>query len=300
MERRLGRGLGALLGGEQTSPVVKPESHHAEDSKELAMVDIEQVFPNPDQPRKVFSNEALDSLRESIAKHGILQPICVRAVGGRYQIVAGERRWRAARLAGLGTIPVRQAADVDDARSLELALVENLQREDLDPIERAKGYQALMERASMTQEQVGNSVGLKRATVANHLRLLDLPQEAQDAVAAGLVSMGHARALLGLPDPKSIAALLAQIVRKELSVREVESLVKEQARPASGASKAPETGANPEPSWVRELEGRLRSSLGAKISLNNRDGYKGQIVLHYHNREELERLTQALAPKDLL
>jgi ParB family chromosome partitioning protein len=167
-------------------------------------------------------------------------------------------------------------------------------------MEKARGYRDLIDRAGMTQDQVGTKVGMNRATVANHLRLLDLPKEAQDALVAGLVTMGHARALLGAASPKIISTLLAKIVREELSVREVEALVKEGiqgARGPSGSQASPRPVSKQEP-WAREFEGRLRSSLGTKVSLTNRKGYKGQIVVHYHDRDELERLMETLAPRD--
>lgn len=297
MERRLGRGLGALLGGEGGIPTGDDQDS---ESRELRTVAIEQVDPNPDQPRKVFASEAMESLRKSIVQHGLLQPICVRAQGDRYRIIAGERRWRAARLAGLADIPVRVVEGVDDVRALELALVENLQREDLDPMEKARGYRDLIDRAGMTQDQVGAKVGLNRATVANHLRLLDLPKEAQDALVAGLVTMGHARALLGASSPKIIPTLLAKIVREDLSVRETEALVKDGSKGAveSPVAKGSSRPISKQEPWAREFEGRLRSSLGTKVSLTNRPGYKGQIVVHYHDRDELERLMEALAPQD--
>jgi ParB family chromosome partitioning protein len=189
---------------------------------------------------------------------------------------------------------------VDDVRALELALVENLQREDLDPMEKARGYRDLIDRAGMTQDQVGAKVGLNRATVANHLRLLDLPKEAQDALVAGLVTMGHARALLGASSPKIIPTLLAKIVREDLSVRETEALVKDGSKGAveSPVAKGSSRPISKQEPWAREFEGRLRSSLGTKVSLTNRPGYKGQIVVHYHDRDELERLMEALAPQD--
>ena len=205
-------------------------------------------------------------------------------------------------MAGLAEFPVRVVEGVDDVRALELALVENLQREDLDPMEKARGYRDLIDRAGMTQDQVGAKVGLNRATVANHLRLLDLPKEAQDALVAGLVTMGHARALLGAPSPKIIPTLLAKIVREDLSVREAEALAKDGSRDAAGSSaaKGSSRAISKQEPWAREFEGRLRSSLGTKVSLSNRAGYKGQIVVHYHDRDELERLMEALAPQEEL
>ena len=297
MERRLGRGLGALLGGEGGSPT---GIDLGSESRELRIVAIERIDPNPDQPRKIFASEAMESLRKSIAQHGLLQPVCVRAQGDRFRIIAGERRWRAARLAGLAEIPVRMVEGVDEVRALELALVENLQREDLDPMEKAKGYRDLIDRAGMTQDQVGAKVGLNRSTVANHLRLLDLPKDAQDALVAGLVTMGHARALLGSSDPKAIPVLLGKVVRGDLTVRQTEALVKNgspEAVVAGGSKVSSRPVAKQEP-WAREFEGRLRSSLGTRVSLTNREGYKGQIVVHYHDRDELERLMDSLAPRD--
>ncbi|MDP6740168.1 MAG: ParB/RepB/Spo0J family partition protein [Planctomycetota bacterium] len=297
MERRLGRGLGALLGAGAEAPAGVDQGS---ESRELQSVAIERVDPNPDQPRKVFASESMESLRKSIAQHGLLQPVCVRAQGDRYRIIAGERRWRAARLAGLTKIPVRVVEGVDETRALELALVENLQREDLDPMEKAKGYRDLIDRAGLTQDQVGAKVGMNRATVANHLRLLDLPKEAQDALVAGLVTMGHARALLGATDSKTIPTLLGKIVREDLSVRQAEALVKEGVQKAVVGSAGRSMGgsAPKQEPWAREFEGRLRSSLGTKVALTNRPGYKGQIVVHYHDRDELERLMATLAPQD--
>ena len=297
MERRLGRGLGALLGGDGMD-LAGPDRDT--ELGGLRMVAIGQVDPSPDQPRKVFASDSMESLRESIAQHGLLQPVCVRAQGDRYRIIAGERRWRAARLAGLAEIPVRLIKDVDDVRALELALVENLQREDLNPLEKARGYRDLIDGAGLTQDQVGAKVGLNRATIANQLRLLELPKDAQDALVAGLVTMGHARALLAAPDHKTISNLLGRVLKGDLTVRETEALVRDgttQAHKGVEGGRTPGRAQEQEP-WAREFERRLRTALGAKVSLTNRKGYKGQIVVHYHDRDELERLMDTLAPKD--
>src|SRR5688572_14180266 len=202
MDRRLGKGLSSLLG--------QPADETVARALELGDID-----PNPFQPRKTMDPAGLEELRDSIAQHGVLQPVVVRKNGGRYQLVSGERRWRAARLAGLDRIPAVVREDVTDEQMLELALVENLQRRDLDPIERARGFQALMETLGITQEAVAAKVGLKRATVANHLRLLELPAKVQDAVGRGLVTMGHARALLGLADAAKMEELLGECVRQD-------------------------------------------------------------------------------------
>ncbi|MBM3988030.1 MAG: ParB/RepB/Spo0J family partition protein, partial [Planctomycetes bacterium] len=199
MERRLGKGLSSLLGGRVEGAT----------SQELALALID---PNPFQPRVTMDPAGLEELRDSISNHGILQPIVVRKLDGRYQIISGERRWRAARLAGLERIPAVLREVVSDNEMLELALVENVQRRDLDPLERARGFKALMEGLGITQEAVAIKVGLKRATVANHMRLLELPEKVQQAVGKGLLSMGHARALLGLSTPEQIEGLMEQCV----------------------------------------------------------------------------------------
>jgi ParB family chromosome partitioning protein len=292
MERRLGRGLGSLLGG------VSPQGPNPDDIHELH---LEEIQPNPFQPRKAFDSVHLEELRTSIQNHGILQPICCRLVGDRYEIISGERRWRAARMAGLTRIPVVVRGDVDDDEMLELALVENIQRRDLDAIEKARGYSDMMTRLNLTQERVAEKVGMKRATVANHVRLLDLPTKAQEAVVAGLISMGHARALLGLPNERAILTMLANIVRGELSVRDVEREVRGGASAtASPAAGKPDKVLQPRAPWMGEIERRIREGLGAKTTIDNRDGYRGKIVLHYHDREELDRLCDALAPRDEL
>src|SRR4029079_17464167 len=221
MERRLGRGLGSLLG----------TSDSFEEQKKAGELPLDAIRPNPHQPRRTFDPVALEELTESIRRHGILQPIVVRASdrdaeGRSFEVVSGERRWRASRMAGRTSIPVT-VREVDNDQMLELALVENLQRQDLDAIERATGYQQMMKALTITQEQVAEKVGLKRSTVANHLRLLELPAAAQEAVRRNLITMGHARALLGLADATQVMALVERIARQDLSVRDVERLVRE-------------------------------------------------------------------------
>ncbi|MEM9379832.1 MAG: ParB/RepB/Spo0J family partition protein [Planctomycetota bacterium] len=264
------------------------------------MIDIRAIRRNPEQPRKVFESEALEELRDSIERHGVLQPICVRRVGSGFEIISGERRWRAARNAGLDLIPAVVREDVADDVSLELALVENVQREDLDPIEKAEGYRSLMDRVGLTQEQIAERLGLKRSSVANQLRLLDLPTEGQDAVREGLISMGHAKALLSIRGADSLRKALQEIVRKDLSVREAERLAR--AGSAKGASaKAPaESSTSSAPAWVGDMERRLRSALGVKVSLRSGKGYRGSIQLDFAGREELDRLCDLLAPKDTI
>lgn len=336
MERRLGRGLGSLLGQSQSpqgatgdsessvqpqlnervvpeagpraeskggAPADHPADHPFGDSESSEptigrLVDVAAIRRNPDQPRKTFASEALEELRQSIQRHGVLQPICLRRLEQGYEIVSGERRWRAARSAGLKTIPAVVREDVTDDISLELAIVENIQRQELDALEKARGYQALMERFGLTQEQVAERVGLKRSSVTNQLRLLDLPHDAQEALSTGLISMGHARALLGLKDESTILGALAKVVRGDLSVRETEAL----ARPASAAtvSKSVPDKSDEKPvsaPWVKEMETRLRESLGVKVTLRNGKRYKGSITLDYGSRDDLERICDLMAPK---
>lgn len=341
-ERRLGRGLGSLLGqgeddgspaparaegGAETrpararraapsaagpgesdgAPAGSPAGSRAESAPGEAAgigreIEIASVRRNPEQPRKIFNSEALEDLRTSIARHGVLQPITVRRAGKGYEIVAGERRWRAARAAGLERIPAIVREDMADDVSLELAIVENVQRQDLDPLEKARGYRALMERVGLSHADVADRVGLSRSAVTNQLRLLELPEKVQDALASGLISSGHARALLGIKDERQILRALEMVVRKDLSVRETEALGKgsdgEQA--ASRNSRAESRAKAPAPAWIGEMEARLREALGVKVSLKNGPKYRGTIQLEYANREELERLCDRLAPKDEL
>ncbi len=284
MERRLGRGLGALLASEPTPTAPRTE------------IPLAKIRPNPFQPRKTFTPEALSELQASIRVHGVLQPVVLRSAPGGYELIAGERRFRASQALGLEAIPAVVREGVDDQTMLELALVENLQRADLDPIEKSKGFRQLMERG-LTQEQVAERVGMPRSTVANFLRLLELSEAVQKVVTEGLLSMGHARALLGVPDAARQEELCALAVRRGLSVREVEQRVRELA--GRGAEKK-STLSPPPPPWVREMEARIRGQLGTKVRVQNGEGYQGQIVIEYHGREDLDRLYALLAPKKSL
>ena len=260
------------------------------------MLELAAIRRNPDQPRKVFESEGLEELRQSISRHGVLQPITVRRAGNGFEIISGERRWRAARNAGLEVIPAVVRDDVSDEVSLELAIVENIQRMDLDPVEKARGYRALMDRVGLTQEQVAERMGVKRSSIANQLRLLDLPEEALEALSGGLITSGHAKALLGLGEVEAIRKALSQVVRKQLSVRETEQLSR--AAAAGASPSATERAVRPEaPAWVAEMEGRLREALGVKVTLKNGNKYRGSITLDYGGREDLERICDQIAPK---
>jgi ParB family transcriptional regulator, chromosome partitioning protein len=293
MEKRLGRGLAYLL--------TKPDSDESGGT-----IAIRLIRPNPYQPRKELNAVGLEELRNSIATHGVLQPILVRPAQDGYELISGERRWRAARLAGLETIPAVVRDSVSDEEMLELALVENVQRRDLSPIEKARGYQGLQESLGLTQEGVAARVGLRRSTVANHLRLLELPEVVQEAVGKRLLSMGHARALLGLSEEAARIALMEEAIRDDLSVREVERRVRAEVHDENPQSHPPEILAGQEQGeisaastpvpWVQDLEDRFRRSLGTKVQLLNGPGYQGKIVIEYFDRDQLDRLVQQLAP----
>ena len=279
MERRLGRGLGSLL----SKPVAPTGVNELE---------LRSIRPNPFQPRKTFDPAALDELRQSIIAHGVLQPIVVRRSDEGYEIIAGERRWRASRLAGRETIPAVVRDEITDQELLELALVENVQREDLDPIEKANGFQAMRQELGLTQDQVAERVGLQRATVANHLRLLDLPTTIQDAVSQGLVNMGHARALLGLPDEASQIKLMERTAREDLSVRAVERVV----RDTRGREKQTKEPPQESPAWTKDVQRRIQESLGTRVRLTSDEKCRGQLVIDFYERKGLDGLIEILAP----
>ena len=301
MERRLGRGLGSLLG---------TSTDNEETPTGTLALPIEKIMPNREQPRKVFDQGGLEELRDSILEHGILQPVVVREVEQGYELIAGERRWRCARLAGLKEIPAI-VRSVKDQERLELALVENVQRRDLDAMEKARGYRRLQESLGLTQEQVAKKVGLKRATIANHVRLLDLPQDTQDALSQGLISMGHARALLAVSDSDRHSRMLEEIVRGDLSVRDAERAIRGELTPKAApgadttvpteepaAGQASSSTLAEEAPWLQDLQRRMQIHLGTKVSMANRDGFKGKIVIEYYGREDLDRLLEVLAPRD--
>jgi ParB family chromosome partitioning protein len=284
--------LGALLGAtSQAAETGAPDSSSA--PQELK---VDEILPNRQQPRIRFDVAALEGLRDSIKQHGVIQAIAVRKSPEGYELISGERRLKAAKLAGLEKIPVIVHAGVGDQQSLEWAMVENLQREDLDPIERAKGFELMMSRLGLGQEEVASRVGLKRSTVTNHLRLLELPEEVQEALIQRLVSMGHARALAGLPKASQQVDLLGKVVRSGLSVRQVELAVKGLNTKPSGSSKPVAAGSAQREPWLNEVEGRLREALGTQVVVEHRKDAKGQICIKYFDSGELDRLIMQLAP----
>jgi ParB family chromosome partitioning protein len=273
VQRRLGRGLDFLLSGGAEV-----------EAAEVRQIDVARIRPNPYQPRREFRPEELEELAASIREHGVLQPIIVRAVGEDFEIVAGERRFRSCLRLGLATIPalVRTA---DDTQMLELALVENIQRQDLNPIEEARAYEAYIQRLDLTQEQAAQRLGRSRPAVANMLRLLDLTADLQELVSRGTLSMGHARAILAAVDPEARRALARRVEAEQLSVREVERL-------AQNWGKAP-TSSAPSPAvrnaHVTDLERQLTERLGTRVSIRDVDG-RGRIAIEYYSSEDLDRL----------
>lgn len=285
MEKRLGRGLGSLL---QTSV----------NEASTAALELNSITPNPFQPRKSMDPAGLEELRDSIRAHGLLQPIVVRRHQGAFQLISGERRWRAARLAGLERIPALVREDVSDNDMLELALVENVQRRDLNPLERAEAFRGLMQQLQLTQEAVAAKVGLKRATVANLMRLLELPEPARAAVAKGLISMGHARALLGLADHTQIVGLLERVVRDDLSVRDVERCVRETVQaPAKRGQPEHSAPAATRPAWVASIEARLREALATRATLQLGADGRGTLTLEFYSQHDLDRILDQIAPQ---
>lgn len=289
MARRpgLGRGLNALIPENEEQGQTSPVSS----SQNIIQLPIEGIQPNPQQPRDHMDAEALQELAASIMEHGIIQPLIVSKEneGDLYTLIAGERRWRAAKIAGLSMVPAIERT-VTDQGQLELALIENLQRADLSPLEMAEAYRQLAESFSLTHEEIAERVGKSRTSVTNTLRLLNLPEQVRKALAAGLISEGHARAILGLPNAQAQRAALDSILNLELNVRQTEALVKKMSgvRPPA----VPKPAAPPE---VQELENQLRNYFGTKVNLNN--GKKGgSVVIYYYSDEELNTILEKILP----
>jgi ParB family transcriptional regulator, chromosome partitioning protein len=287
MEKRqaLGKGLSALI---PEMPEVRRDASPTE-------VDVDRIVPNEHQPRQHFEDARLDELARSIKANGVIQPIVVRKVDDGYRIIAGERRWRAAQRAGLTRVPVvvKQVEAGADAQLLEMALIENIQREDLNPIDEAAAYERLSSDFSMTQEEIAAAVGKDRSSVANHMRLLKLPQEVRAEVATGRLSMGHARALIAIGDEASQRQIARDVIARNLSVRETEALVKRAANdPAAGPRRPPVAPPAPDV-HTRAAEDKLRLTLGTRVRIN-RKGKGGRIEIDFGNEDELQRLYSAL------
>ncbi len=280
----LGRGLGALIPG--VPPGTPPETASAEAGP--LSIPVDAIDPNPEQPRRVFDPAQIQSLADSIRRHGVLQPVVVRRAGDRYELVVGERRWRACREAGLSALPAI-VADVTERARLEVALVENIQRRDLNPIELAHAFRALGE-AGATQEEIGERVGLDRSTVSNHLRLLDLPSEMQADVEMGRISAGHAKALLQVASPERRRHLRDRIVSEKLSVRASEELA--QASGATRTRKAASSRPAADPNLQRLIDA-LRQRLQTRVRIQG-EAARGRIEIEYFGADDLQRLAGIL------
>ena len=269
----LGRGLESLF--EDAAPSFESDTR-------IETLPLREIEPDPGQPRKTFDDETLAELSASIAEHGLLQPIAVRPKpSGGYLIVAGERRWRASRMAGLTEVPVI-VKDVTDEQAMELALVENLQREDLDPVEEAAGIRELMTRCDLTQEQAARKLGKSRSALANSLRLLSLPETVLELLKSGFITIGHAKVVLGLPTPELQEEAAQMIADNQLNVRQAEALCKKLAKPAKEPVAAPLPSALPV-----EVEESLKQALGSEVRVAYHDG-KGKLTVHFYSDEQLK------------
>ena len=284
----LGRGLEAIF----------LDTADEENESGSRMLRITEIEPRSDQPRKTFDEQALSELADSISEHGLIQPIVVREHGnGYYSIIAGERRWRASKLAGLTEVPV-VILNVDDAKASELALVENIQREDLSPVEEAEAYKALSERYSLTQEQISKRVGKSRAEIANKLRLLELPDGVLDMVSSGELSYGHARTLLGLDDKEAMMPAAQLIVQSGMSVRKAEELVKKHNSQKIVTQKTRVSLRPEDVNWRKELEKKLTEKLGRKTAIKSSRGIN-RIELQFRDDDDLDTLIRQIAGNNI-
>ena len=307
-KKGLGKGLGAIFGEDVISR--EEEEHKIRESARKKgtsdpgntaqedgtageqMVKVALIEPNQSQPRKKFDQEQMEELAESIKLHGVLQPLLVQKKDGLYEIIAGERRWRAAKLAGLKEVPVviRQYTPQE---SMEVALIENLQREDLNPIEEAKAYQKLIQEFGLKQEEIAAKVAKNRTTITNAMRLLKLDEGIQNMVIENVISSGHARALLGLEDPEMQLKAAKMIMEDKLSVRETERLVKRHIREAEEKDKPKKKKKNINFIY-QNLEERMKTVMGTKVTIHNKDKNKGRIEIEYYSEAELERIVEMI------
>jgi ParB family chromosome partitioning protein len=293
--RGLGRGLDALF--QEQVPVVKRESENIDrqiqnedDQNRIIYIDINDIKPNENQPRKKFDEDKIEELAESIKEHGVIQPLIVSSADNGYMIVAGERRWRASRKAGLKTVPCI-VRDLTEEENMLVTIIENLQREDLDPVEEAKGLQQMIKTYGLTQDQVSKSVGKSRPYITNSLRLLKLSDEIQDKISKGIISAGHARAILSLDKEDDRKKLCDMIIKSQLSVREAEH----HAALMNGTEKKPagKTRAKKDPDIMR-IENDLKEKLGTRVQIK-KNGKKGKIELSFFSDDDLNRIIDLLA-----
>jgi ParB family chromosome partitioning protein len=283
MAKGLGKGLNAFFTNLET------------DSKETVQeVKIKEIRPNPYQPRKIFQQEAIDELKQSILEHGILQPIIVRKSIKGYEIVVGERRFRAAKEANLEKVPV-VVRELSDQQMMELAVLENLQREDLTPIEEASAYQMLMQKLDLTQEQLAKRLGKSRPHIANLVRLLSLPPKIQELISSGKISMGHGRALLGLRKKEKMSAVVEKILKENLNVRQLEQYIQQLNNNVSRETKKEKPQKDV---FILEQESNLRERFGTTVNIKQ-SKKKGKIEIEFHSKEDLERILELLDPTNL-
>jgi ParB family transcriptional regulator, chromosome partitioning protein len=278
--KALGRGLNALL----------PAATGVASDKRFQDLPIDSVVPSKYQPRSSFQSEQLNELAQSIKSNGIVQPVIVRKAGSQYQLIAGERRLRAAKIAGLKTIPA-VIRDVSEYKTLELALIENIQRQDLNPLEEATAYASLISEFQLTQDEVAHRVGKDRSSVTNYLRLLKLPQEIKDRIQNLELSMGHARALIALEKSKDQIELLHRILQEHLNVRQTENLIRSWKKPESHK---PKSATKTDPN-IRAAEQKLQEILGTQVVIRSSPDGKGRIEIHYHDTDDLIRIYDLIA-----
>ncbi len=297
-KQALGKGLGALIGrvdkdDKDEDVTASPVNADPEPGDRVISASLSEVIPSPLQPRKHFTDDALDELVDSIREHGVIQPLIVRRVGDKLELIAGERRWRACQKVGVATVPVieREASDRD---VLEMALIENLQREDLNPIEEADAYVRLAKDFGMTQEEIAGRVGKNRATVANSMRLLDLSVEAREHLIGGRISIGHAKVILAVKLQEEQTLIAGQVVKRGLTVRATEKLVNEHLNPEAEKGKVVKPGrTNQLSAALTEVQEQLRERLATQVQIHH-GAKKGRIEIEYYSNEDLERLLELI------
>ena len=299
-KKGLGKGLGAIFGedvvkesNEELTKVKRSLPAEEEETKGSLMVKISLIEPNRDQPRKDFNEEELQELAESIKNYGVLQPLLVQKKGTSYELIAGERRWRAAKLAGLKEVPV-VLREYSKQQAMEIALIENVQRADLNPIEEAQAYQQLVKEFHLTQEEIAARVSKNRATITNAMRLLKLDEEIQNLLIKGAISSGHARAILSLEDKQLQKKAAKEVLDKRLSVRETEKLAKRLARASAEKNERNEKKDDALTLIFQDLEERMKTIMGTKVSIHNKDKNKGRIEIEYYSEAELERIVEMI------
>ena len=302
-KKGLGKGLGAIFGEdvvkenkEETEKKAKAEAKAAEEMDEkgrILMLKLDLVQPNKEQPRKTFDEEKINELAESIKNYGVLQPLLVQKNDSFYEIIAGERRWRAAKAAGLKEVPA-VLKEYSKQEAMEISLIENVQRADLNPIEEALGYRQLIDEFGLTQEEIAVRVAKSRTAITNTMRLLNLDEQIQNMLVQGVITSGHARALLSLEDTQMQLKAAKEILDKKLSVRETERLVKRLQKEASGEKKEEKKKDETLALIYQDLEDRMKSVMGTKVSIHNKDKNKGRIEIEYYSEAELERIVEMI------